>query len=138
MKNFLWIAVAMLVLSITIGVALALGLEWSGALHGATVTVDGETLDGALVAALAGGAAAVGVMAALFAVVAVLASVAIAIPIALLAVAFTVTVALFVGLAPLFIPVLLVVGAYVLLSRRAKRRATAEPVAVFPNATTAP
>ena len=133
MKKVLLFAVALLVLTITIGVALALGLRWSGALHGATVTVDGETLDGALLAALAGGAAALGVIAALFAVVAVLASVAIAIPIALLALAFAVLVALFVGLAPLSVPVLLVVGAYVLLSRRAKRRPAAEP-AVFPNA----
>ncbi len=56
-------------------------------------------------------------------VVAVLASVAVVVPILLCLVAFGILLALVVGLSPLVIPVLLLVGAYVLLSRRSRRRA---------------
>ena len=119
-------ALFVLVLALlVVGLAVAIGVQLASPLHGMTMTIDGETIDGPVVAALFGGAAAFGTIVVGALVIVLLASIAIVVPALLLLVAFAVLSALAVGLAPIAIPVLLVVGAYVLLSRRAKRRSVA-------------
>ena len=120
----------MLMVTISIAVAIGIGIHSAGALNGATLTIDGETVDSAAIGALVGVAAAFGVAIACLVAIAVVASIAIVIPIVLVLIAGSVLLAIFVGIAPLAFPVLLVVGAYVLLSRRAKRRATNEPASL--------
>ena len=124
-------AVAAIVL-ILIGAAVAFGVHLAAAGNGMTVTVNGETLEGPVVAALLGGTAASGVAVLVLLAVAVLASVAIIVPVVLLLVALGVLAALFVGLSPILVPVLLLVGAYVLLSRRRRRRAVVDAAAYPP------
>lgn len=105
------------------GIAVVAGFAAHSAasLNDMKVTIDGETLDGPTIAALVGGAAFFGVLIACLVAFAVVASVALVVPLVLIAVAGALFTALFVGLAPVAIPVLLVVGAYVLLSRRSQR-----------------
>ena len=122
---------------LVVGLAVAIGIQLASPLDGMTMTIDGETIDGPLLAALFGGAAAFGTIVVGVIVVVVLASVAIVVPALLLLVAFAVLSALAGGLAPIAIPVLLVVGAYVLLSRRAQRRGVAPAAPTVSQSTSA-
>lgn len=106
-----------------IGLTVALSIRWTGVLDGATVSVNGDVLDGPTVVLLIGVGVACGIALVCAIVVAVLASVAIVVPIILLAVVLASSIALVVGLSPVLLPVLLALAAYALLSRRAKRRA---------------
>ncbi len=123
MRRFLLVAAVAVTLLFAIGAAIALGIHSTGTMTGATVTINGETLEGPMIVILLGSAVAVGAFVFALIVIALLASVAIVVPVVLVFVAVSVLVALAVGLAPIIIPVLLLVGAYVLLSRRARRRA---------------
>lgn len=136
MRRLLFLVALTAIVLVAIAGAVAFGVHAASAGNGMTVTINGETLDGPVVAMLVGGAAACGVAALALLIVAVLASVAIVVPAVLLLVALGVLGALFVGLSPILVPVLLVVGAYVLLSRRRKRRAVAD-AAVYQPPTTA-
>ncbi len=129
-KLILLILFGVLLLVGLVVVAVGLGVHWAGSLNGMTVMLDGERLEAPAVAALIGVAAAFGVVIATLVLFAVLASVAIVIPFVLAVVFVSLVVALFAGLAPIAIPVLLVVGAYVLLFRRATRKN--EPAALPP------
>jgi len=133
-KLLLLIVIALFLL---LGIAVAAGAigHWAASLNDMRVTVDGETLDGPAIAAIVGVAAFFGIVVACLIAFAVVASVAIVIPLVLIAVAGALAVALFAGLLPLAIPVLLMVGAYVLLSRRSKRKAGANPAPSLPRST---
>ena len=124
-KLVLFFAVAALAL-LVVGIAIAIGVHSADAINGATVTIDGETFSGAILAGSVGCAVALGVALVGLFVVGVLASVAIFVPIVLVAVAVIVLFALVMGLAPILVPVLLLVGAYVLLSRWTRRRSAAD------------
>ena len=122
MRRFLmWTFGVMLVLAL-VGVTVALAVHYAAPVNGMTITIDGEKLEGPAIAALFGGAAAVGVLVATALVVVVLASVAIVVPVVIVLVLAAVLGAVFVGLSPALVPVALVVGACVLLSRRNRRR----------------
>ena len=122
MRKFLQWMVVCFALLMAVGVGAALGVQWSGVAHGMTVSIDGETIGQSAVAAGIGGAAALvaGIVCVL--VLVALASAVIIVPIALVLALIVAVIAAIVGIAPLLVPVLLVVGAYVLLSRRARRR----------------
>jgi hypothetical protein len=102
---------------IAVGAGTALGIHWAGLANGMTVSVNGENLEGSMIAAAAGALAAVIVGLVLVILMGALISVAVAVPIVII-------VALFLGLSPIVVPVLLVVGVCVLLSRRSKHQAT--------------
>ena len=124
MRGFILGAAVATLLLVIVGIAVALGFQWSGAFHGTTVTVDGETWQGPAIAALVGGSVTLGIVVACIVVVAVLASIAVLVPVLLALAALVVLGALCIGLAPIAVPVLLLVGAYVLLSRLTRRRGT--------------
>lgn len=124
-KFFLLATILAVAAAAAIGVAIALGVHWAVTSGGTTFAIDGETFDGPLMALVVGGAAVLGIAIAATFAVTLLASVALAIPLLLVLALGAILMATLVGVAPLLVPVLLVVGAYVLLSRRAKRRATA-------------
>ena len=125
MRRLLKWTFVMLVFLAIVGVTVALSVHYAAPVSGMTITIDGEKLAGPAVAALFGGAATLGVLAASLLVVVVLASIAIVVPVVLLFVLAAVVGAVFVGLSPILIPVLLLVGLAMLLSRRNRRRAGA-------------
>ena len=103
-------------------IAIAIGVHSAEAMDGARVTINGETFSGEVLAGTVGCAVALGIVFVGLFVIAVLASVAIVLPVVLMLTAAFVLFALVMGLAPILVPVLLLVGAYVLLSRWTKRR----------------
>ena len=121
MRKILLLIVIVFALLLGVAVLVAFAGHWAASLNDMRVTVDGETLDGAAIAAIVGGAAFFGILIACLVGFAVVVSVAFVVPLVLIAVAGALVVAIVVGMAPIAIPVLLVVGAYVLLSRRSKR-----------------
>ena len=105
-----------------VGIGAALAVHWIGFAKDANVTIDGVSLDEAGVGAIVGLTAAciavVGVMVALV----VIASVTVILPLALVTALAALVIAAVIGLSPLLVPVLIVVGICVLVSRRSKRR----------------
>jgi hypothetical protein len=122
MRKLLLLLSIILLMLVCFAVAVGFAIHWAGTLNGMTMSVDGETIEGPAIAALVIGAIVFGVAIACLVAFAVVASVAIVVPIVLIGGVIAMLVAIFVGLAPLTIPVLLGVGAYVLLSRRSKRK----------------
>ena len=118
MRRFFAALLIGIIVLVAVGAGAALGIHWSGLANGATVSIDGQVIEGSLVAGAAGALAAVIVAFVCLLVVGVLATVAVVVP---LAIVF----AVLLGLAPIAVPVLLVVGVCVLLSRRSKRTPTA-------------
>jgi hypothetical protein len=116
MRKLLWVLLICFAILFAAGAGAALGVHLAGLPDGMRISVDGENFDGPLIAASAGALAAVIVGLVAVIVIGVLASVAVAVPV-------MIAVALIVGLSPIVVPVLLVVGACVLLSRRSQRRA---------------
>jgi hypothetical protein len=127
MRNLFWALLICFAILIAVGAGTALGIHWAGLPNGMRISVDGENIEGSMVAAAAGALAAVIVGLVLVIVIGALISVAVAVPIVII-------VALFLGLSPIVVPVLLVVGVCVLLSRRSKRQATI----AAPNASSMP
>ena len=136
MRTLLLLILIAVLLLLGIAVTVGLAAHWAGSLNDMRVTLDGETLEGPAIAALVGAVAFFGILVACVVGFAVVASVALVVPVVLIAVAGALLVALFVGMAPIAIPVLLVVGAYVLLSRRSKRNAGAVAPSLPPSNST--
>lgn len=124
-KAFLLLAFTAFVL-LLIGTAIAIGVHSADAMDGATVTINGETFSGSMLAGTIGCGVAIGTVFVGLFVVGILASVAVVVPIVLALTAVVVLLVLVAGIAPILVPVLLVVGAYVLLSRLTRRRAAAD------------
>ncbi len=131
MRSFFRITALCVFIVVLIGVVIALSIHSAGALDGAVVTIDDRRFEGPLIAVAAGAIAAVALLVAFIVVVSVLACVAIIVPLALalagIAALFAIGFALVFGLAPLLVPVLLLVGACVLLARWIRRRRSVPP-----------
>lgn len=127
MRNFFKIAALCVLVFLLIGVAVALSVHWAGALDGAAFSIDDQRFEGPMIAIVAGAITAFALFVAFIVVVSVLACVAIIIPLALALAALAVMFALVFGLAPFLVPVLLLVGACVLLARWIGRSRSAPP-----------
>ena len=126
------VALAGLAAGLLLWVASAGAIDPGGALEGVNVMVDGERLDTSWLALGAGGVAVFGILVASSIVMAVLVGLALVLPLILAGVLMIAAVAIVCGLiaalfgvtmgaAPLVVPVLLVLGLYALLRRRAVR-----------------
>lgn len=136
MRRFFLVSAAVILVVVAIGVVAGVSVHWADLADGMTLSIDGETFEGPAVAAMLGGIVASGAAIACLTFVAVVASVAIVVPVVLLLLAVVALGAFVVGLSPILVPVLLVVGAYGLLSR-ARGRARSLPAstgATAPNA----
>ncbi|MEO8935328.1 MAG: hypothetical protein ABI277_14805 [Burkholderiaceae bacterium] len=131
MRRFVSWTAAVLLLLVFVAAAIAFGVHLIASTHGMTMTINGESVEGPVIAAAFGAAAALGAVLVCLFVIAIIASVAIVVPLVLALVAVAIVIALVVGLSPVLVPVLLLVGAYVLLSRRSRRRANG----AFPSST---
>ena len=120
MRNFFFVLCAAVVIAIAVGIGVGFGVQWAGLTDHATLSIGDDTLRGSVLAAALGGLAAVAVIIVATVVMLALASVAIVVPIALVIALF----ATVVGLSPVLVPVLLVVGVCVLLSRRHRSAAS--------------
>jgi hypothetical protein len=128
MPNFLKTLALVVVAVLLVGVIVALSLHGAGALDGAAISIDDQRIEGPMIALAIGAATACALLFAFFIVIVVLACVAVVVPLILALLAFGVLCALIFGLAPLIVPVLLLVGACVLLARWVRRsRPTAGP-----------
>ena len=134
-KAILWSVVASFVWLLVVA-AIAAGVQSADAIGGTTITIDGETFSGTALAGVVGYGVALGIVAAGLLVVAVLASVVVVVPLALVFAAVVTSLGLFVGLLPILGPLLLLGGAYVLLSRRTKRPAATDAAPTSPPAPT--
>ena len=130
MRRILLLVAVLFALAIAAGVGTALGVHWAGLAKGVTLSIDGDLVEGSGVAVVLGAVAGIAVTVACIVVVVLLASLAIVIPLAIVFALGVALFAVFVGLSPILVPVLLVVGACVLLSRRSRRRH--EPAAPAP------
>ena len=126
------VALAGLAAGLLLWVAAAGAIDAGGALDGFNVMVDGERLDTSWLTLGAGGAAVFGILVASSIVMAVLVGLALVLPLILAGVLMIAAAAIVCGLiaalfgvamgaAPLVVPVLLVLGLYALLRRRAVR-----------------
>lgn len=122
MRKFLLVTFLGFAAIASIGLVVATTLDWSGALDGLDVTIDGETIDTSAIAALIAVAVSVGLLMLCVIVIGALASIAIVVPLVIVIALVVAVVGLVLGVAPLAIPVLLVVGAYALLARWMRRR----------------
>ena len=110
-----------------LGVVVAVSLHSAGALDGAVISIDDQQWEGPMIAIAIGAITALALAIAFVVVVSVLACVALIVPLALALAAFGVVFALVIGLAPLVLPVLLVIGACVLLARWIRRSRSTPP-----------
>jgi hypothetical protein len=130
MRRLMLLVAALFAIAVAVGIGTALGVHWAGLAKGVSVSIDGDLIEGSGVAIVLGIVAAIAVSLACVVGFAVLASLAIVVPLAIVFVVGGVLLAVVVGLSPILVPVLLVVGACVLLSRRSRRRlpaATPDP-----------
>jgi hypothetical protein len=130
MRTFLLVVLIAVVALFAAGAGTALGIHWVREAGDMAVSIDGERVPGPviIVGLAAAGALIAGVVCLI--VVATLASVAVIVPVVIV---FAIAISLFamvVGLSPILVPVLLVVGVCVLLSRRSQRRAGAVTTSV--------
>ncbi len=138
MRSFLkFVAVLGLVL-LAIGLLAFAAFHTGGGFDDFSVTVDGERIAGSalgfggLIVAVAVAALLVALGVALVTVIGVLASLAILVALAIVGLLVFIAGAMLVGLAPLVLPVLLGIGAYVLLVRLFRRTARPTAAAVVP------
>jgi hypothetical protein len=122
MRRFLSLLAIGLVVLIAVGAGVALGVHWAGVTNSMAVTIDGDPVQGSMVAAGIGAAVAVAAVVGCVIVVVALASVAVIVPIAIIGAICVAVLAAIVGLSPLLIPVALIVGVCMLISRRSSRR----------------
>ena len=131
MRNFIRTMALGVFFILLLGAVVALSVHGAGALDGAVVSIDDQRLEGPMIAIAIGAITALALVGALIVVAmvsaAVLACVAIIVPLALGLVALAVLLALVFGLAPIVVPVLLLVGACVLLARWIRRPRSAPP-----------
>lgn len=127
MRNFFKILAVLVLVFLLVGAVVAVALDTSGALDGAIFSIDGHRFEGPMIAIAAAATAALALLVAFVIVVTVLACVAIIVPLALVLAALGSVFALVFGLAPLLVPVLLLVGACVLLARWIRRPRSAPP-----------
>ncbi len=127
MRTVLKILALGALLILLLGVVIALSVHGAGGLDGVAVAIDDQRLEGPMMAIAIGAIIALVLAVAFIVIVSVLACVAIIVPLALALAAFGVLCALVFGLAPLIVPVLLVVGACVLLSRWIRRPRSTPP-----------
>jgi hypothetical protein len=127
MRKFFFGLLLVCALLAAVGIGAAMAVHWVGFAKDANVSIDGVTLDEAGVGAIVGLAAAcIAIFGVLIALV-VIASVAVVLPLALIIGVAALAFAMVIGLSPLLVPVLLIVGVVMLVSRRSKRRAQALP-----------
>jgi hypothetical protein len=130
MRKFLLLVLIAVVVLVAAGAGTALGIHWARAASDMTVSIDGERVAGPVIVAGLGAAGALIAGVVCLIVVAALASVAIIVPVAIVFALGIALIAAVVGLSPILVPVLLVVGVCVLLSRRSKRRAGAATASI--------
>lgn len=116
-RFFLWSAAGVVLLVALASLVLA-AVHAAGLTDGLTLSVDGETFDGPVVAVMLGGFGVFTAVVVVVTTLATIASLAIVVPVLLALVGVFVMGLLIVGLSPLLVPVLLVGGACALLFRR--------------------
>ncbi len=122
MRTFLKVVLVFSLLFLVAGAVVGVAMVSSGLVDHMSMSFDDHVIEGPAIALAAGAVTTFTLIAAGAIVVAVLTWVAILVPLILALVGVAVVFAIFMGLAPVLVPVLLVVGACVLLSRRAQRR----------------
>jgi hypothetical protein len=121
MRTFLLLALIAIVVLVAAGAGTALGVHWVREASDMTVSIDGERVAGPVIVAGLGAAGALIAGVVCLIVIATLASVAVIVPVVIVFALGIALIAMVVGLSPILVPVLLVVGVCVLLSRRSKR-----------------